>query len=192
MPERIHLNKYDFKYSSQKFHNNVFDLVKEKGFDHDEYMNDFEKFKEELPCKEKFYSSLTDKKISDKEYEHVPYIWKKCDFLLSADGFENFRDKNDGLCLSHYLSAPSLSWDVMLKMRKIKLEIISDSDMYILFEKGTRGEISYIFNRHSKGNNKYLKSYDSKQESKHIICSDTNNYMVMQCLNFFQQVNSDG
>ena len=32
-------------------------------------MTDFEKFKEELPSREKFYSSLIDRKISDKEYE---------------------------------------------------------------------------------------------------------------------------
>ena len=30
-------------------------------------MTDFEKFKEELPSKEKFYSLLTDRKITDKE-----------------------------------------------------------------------------------------------------------------------------
>ena len=39
-------------------------------------MSDFEKFKEELPSKEKI-CSLTDRKISDKEYEHVPNIWNK-------------------------------------------------------------------------------------------------------------------
>ena len=39
-------------------------------------MNDFEKFKEELLSKEKFYSSLTDRKISDKEYQHVLNVWK--------------------------------------------------------------------------------------------------------------------
>ena len=32
-------------------------------------MSDFEKFKEELPSKEKFHSSLTDRKITSKEYE---------------------------------------------------------------------------------------------------------------------------
>ena len=37
----------------------------------------FEKFKEELPSKEKFYSLLTDRKISGKEYEHVLNVWKK-------------------------------------------------------------------------------------------------------------------
>ena len=51
-----------------------------------------------------------------------------------------------------------LSWDALLKMTKIKLELISDPDMYILLEKGTRGGISYISNRYSKANNKYLKS----------------------------------
>ena len=40
-------------------------------------MTDFEKFKEKLPSKEKFYSSLADKKSCDKEYEHVLNVWKK-------------------------------------------------------------------------------------------------------------------
>ena len=105
-------------------------------------MSDFEKFKEELPGKEKFYSSLTDRKISDKEYEHVLNIWErfemktakdyldldlKSDILLLADVFEKFRNnilKNYGLCPSHYLSVRGLSWDAMLKMTKIELELI--------------------------------------------------------------------
>ena len=57
----------------------------------------------------------------------------------------------------------------MLKMTKIELELVPDSDMYILFEKCMRGGTSYISNRYRKANNKYLKSYDPKQESKHII-----------------------
>ena len=40
-------------------------------------MNDFEKFKEELQGKEKFYSSITGKEISDKEYDHVIKVWNK-------------------------------------------------------------------------------------------------------------------
>ena len=65
------LNKDDFKYLSQEFDNNVLDLVKQKGFYPYEYMTYFEKFEEELPVKEIFYSSITDRKMSDKEYEHV-------------------------------------------------------------------------------------------------------------------------
>ena len=62
------LNNDDFKYLSQEFDNSVLDLVKQKGFYPYRYMNDFEKFKEKLPSKEKFYSSLTGKKINDKEH----------------------------------------------------------------------------------------------------------------------------
>ena len=50
----------------------------------------------------------------------------------------------------------------MLKRTKIKLELIPDPDMYMLFEKGTRGGISYISNRYSEASNKYLKFYDPK------------------------------
>ena len=162
---------------SQEFDNNALNLVKQKGFYPYEYMNDFEKFKEELPSKEKFHSSLTSQKISDKEYDHVLKVcnkfemkamkgyhelYLKCDVLLLADVSEKFRNnslKNYGLRLSHCLSAPSLSWDAMLNMTKVELGLIPNPDMYIFFEKGTRGGVSYISTRYSKSNNKYLKSY---------------------------------
>ena len=59
-------------------------------------------------------------------------LYLKCDALLSADVFEKFRSnslKDYGLCPSHYLSAPGLSWDAMLKMTKIELELILDPGM---------------------------------------------------------------
>ena len=40
-------------------------------------MSDFKKSKEELPGKEKFYNSLTDKKIIVKEYEHILNVLNK-------------------------------------------------------------------------------------------------------------------
>ena len=52
---------------SQELDNNVLDLAKQKGFYPYEYMGDFKKFKEKLLSKEKFYSSLSSKKISVKE-----------------------------------------------------------------------------------------------------------------------------
>ena len=166
------LNKDDFKYFSQEFQKNKLDLVKQKVFYPYEYMTDFEQFKEKLPRKEK----LTGKKNYDKEHDQVLNVLNKfemktmkdyhvldlkCDVLLLADVFEKFRNnslKNYGLCPSHYLSAPGLSWGAMLKMTKIKLELITDPDMYIFFEKGARGGIAYISNRYSKANNKFLKS----------------------------------
>ena len=94
--------------------------------------------------------------------------------MLLVDVFEKFKNnslKSYGLCPSHYLSTPGLSWDAMLEMTKIELELILGPDMYMFFKKFTRGGIPYISNRYSKANNKCLKSYDSK----HNIYLDANN-----------------
>ena len=53
-------------------------------------MSDFEKLKEELPSKEKLYSTLVDWKISDKEYEHVLHVWKKFEMKAMKD-YHNLR-----------------------------------------------------------------------------------------------------
>ena len=61
--------------------------------------------------------------------------------------------KSYGLCnyySSHYLSTSELSWDAMLNMTTVGFELISDSGIFIFFEKGMRGGVSYIFNRYSK------------------------------------------
>ena len=72
-------------------------------------MTDSEKFKEQLPSKEKFYSLLTGKKNSDKKYDHVLNVWNifemktvkyyhdlylKCNILLLADVFKKFRNNS--------------------------------------------------------------------------------------------------
>ena len=63
----------------------------------------------------------------------------------------------------------------MLKMTKIKLELMTDVDMFQFIEKGMRGRVSYIANRHGKANNKYMKEYDEKAPSKYIMYLDANN-----------------
>ena len=55
-----------------------------------------------------------------KDY-HNSYL--KCDVLLLADMFQKYRNysvKNYGLCPSHYLRAPDLSWNAMLDMKKVE------------------------------------------------------------------------
>ena len=46
----------------REFDNNVLDVVKQKGFYPYENTSNYEKFKEELPSKDNFYSLLTGKK----------------------------------------------------------------------------------------------------------------------------------
>ena len=72
--------------------------------------------------------------------KNYPNFYLKFDVLLLVDVFERFRNnslRNYGLHPSHHLSALGLSWDAMLKITKIDLELIPDPDMYIFFEKGT-------------------------------------------------------
>ena len=126
----------------------------------------------------------------DEQYEHAKNVWNtfklqsmgeyhdlylKSDVLLLADVFENFRKT----CIQyykldpcHYFTSPGLSWDAMLKMTDIKLKLITDIDMYQFIEKGMRGGISYIANRHGKANNKYM---NEKAPSKYIMYLDANN-----------------
>ena len=54
------------------------------------------------------------------------------------------------------ITSPGLSWDALLKHSKIKLELWTDPDVLLLFEKGIRGGISMIPNRFGKANNKFM------------------------------------
>ena len=86
--------------------------------------------------------------------------------MLLADVFEKFIDtclNFYGLDPCHYFGSPGLRWDTMLKLTEIKLEKILDIDKYFFIEKGLRGGISYIAERHVKANNKYTESYDPQK-----------------------------
>ena len=187
------LPKGSLKYTSKKFKGEKLELMAQKGVYPYDYMDSFDKFDEKLPTKEEFYSILNDEHITDKDYEHAQNVWStfslknmgeyhnlylKSDILLLADVFENFRKT----CLEyykldpcHYFTSPGLSWDAMLKMTNIKLELMTDIDMFQFIEKGMRGGISYIANRYGKANNKYMKEYDEKAPSKYIMYLDANN-----------------
>ena len=185
---------YDkLKYTSQIFKDKKLDLMARKGVYPYDYMDSFEKFNSPLPTKEDFYSILNNKDISKEDYQHVKNVWNKfnlknmgeyhdlylkSDILLLVDVFENFRKT----CLEyykldpcHYFTSPGLSWDAMLKMTDIKLELITDIDMFQFIEKGMRGGISYIANRYGKANNKYMKDYKKDEPSKYIMYLDANN-----------------
>ena len=146
-----------------------------------------------MPARKYFYSSTKDEKIDDngkisdshisvKDYLTCEKIWDKFemknmgdyhdhylkkDVLLLADVFEKFIDtclKYYGLDPCHYFSAPGLSWDAMLKMTGIELDI----DQYWFIEKGLRGGISYIAKRYGKTYSKYMNDYDPEKQSTFI------------------------
>ena len=79
------MNKNDFKYLSKEFDNNILDLVKQKGFYPYEYMNDFEKFQDEMASKEKFYSFLLTEKLMTKNMNMFFYVWDKFKMKIVRD-----------------------------------------------------------------------------------------------------------
>ena len=190
----INPNYDNLKYTSKEFKGKKLKLMAQKGVYPYDYMDSFDKFhKTKLPMKEEFHSILSNEHITDKQYDHAQNVWKtfnlktmgdyhdlylKSDILLLADVFENFRVT----CLQYYkldpcnyFTSPGLAWDAMLKMTNVKLELLTDIDMFQFIEKGMRGGTSYIANRYGKANNKYMKKYDEKEPSKYIMYLDANN-----------------
>ena len=98
--------------------------------------------------------------------------------MLLTDVFEQFRKtylEHYQFDLCWYYTSPGLSWDALLKHSKVELELLSDPDMLLFFEEGTRGGISMISNRFGKANRKYMKVFDPGKESKILEYLDVNN-----------------
>ena len=162
-------------------------LIKRKGVYPYEYMNTEERFNEtKLPPKKAFYSKLSGEGITEEDYKHALNVWNvfnmktfkdyhelynETDVLLMADVFENFRDlclKIYGLDPAHYFTAPGLSWDACLKITGVELELLSDPDMLLMWERCIRGGISMISNRYGEANNKYMKEGFNKINLQNI------------------------
>ena len=167
---------------------NKFFLLLRKGIYLHEYMDSWERFDENtIPPKAAFYSKLNLEGISDEDYEHVKKVWEafkiknlsehhdlyvQCDTYLLADVFENFRNK----CIevykldpAHFLSAPGLAWQACLKKTKVELQLLTDIDMLLMVEKGTRGGVCQAIHRQAKANNKYMKNYNKDVISSYLM-----------------------
>ena len=95
------------------------------------------------------------------------------DVLLLADFFERFRCA----CLSdyvldplHYCTTSGLAWDAALKMSRVKLELITDINMYTFIEQSIRGGISMISSRYAANLPDIVKELRT-----HLIYLDANN-----------------
>ena len=189
------LPKDAFKNLLKYFTPKQAEILKQKGFYPYEYMNTEEKFNDtKIPPREAFYSNLSGRGITEKDYKHAWNVWNSfkmktfkeyhelyniTDVLLLADVFENFRDiclKIYGLDPVYYFTAPGLAWDACLKITNIDLELLSDPNMLLMFEKGIRGGISIISNRYGEANNKYMrKGFNKNKPSKYLMYLDANN-----------------
>ena len=128
--------------------------------------------KHHYQIKRLFHSKPNEEGISNIDYAHSQKVWKEVhiknlgeyhdlyiqsDTLLLADLFENFRNK----CMeiyeldpAHFVSAPGLAWQACLKMTGVKLELLTDSDMLLIVEKGIKGGKCDVIHGYVKAYNK--------------------------------------
>ena len=85
---------------------------------------------------------------------------------------------------AHFYTAPGLAWQALLTTAaeycgpekrcrdcelcpdEVRLELLTNIDILLTFEKGIRGEITLVVKRYAKANNKYIKDlYNPDAES---------------------------
>ena len=187
------LKEDDFYNIKQDFKHNI-DLVIKKGVYPYDYVTDLSILSEtQLPPKEAFYSKLNDEGISDDKYKHAINVWNtfncktirdyhdfylKTDVLLLADVFEKFRKtcmEHYQLDPAHFYTSPGLAWEACLKKTGQELQLLTDYDMLLFFERGIRGGMTHISKRYAEANNHYMTNFDPTKPETYIQYLDANN-----------------
>ena len=132
--------------------------------------------------------------ISENDYQHAQRVWEefgihnlgdyhdlylRTDVVLLANVFEAFRDtclKHYKLNPAHFYTSPGLAWKACLKRTGIKLELLTDPDMLLMFEQGIRGGITQVVRKYALANNKYMRDkFDPRSESSYLQYLGANN-----------------
>ena len=172
-----------------------YDLLTRKGVYPYEYINSWDRFnKTQLPPMNAFYSNLNMSSISEEGYQHAQKVWEefgirdlgdyhdlylKTDVVLLANVFEAFR----GACLRHYsldpahfYTSPGLAWKACLKHTGIKLELLTNPDMLLMFQWGIRGGITQAVRKYAAANNRYMgDKFDPNEDTTYLQYLDANN-----------------
>ena len=132
--------------------------------------------------------------ISEDDYQRAQRVWEefgildlgdyhdlylRTDVVLLANVYEAFRDT----CLRHYslnplhfYISPGLAWKACLKHTGIKLELLTNPDMLLMFELGIRCGITQVVHKYASANNKYMGDrFDPRSESSYLQYLDANN-----------------
>ena len=159
-----------------------------------EYMNSFERFQEpQLPCKDAFYSLLTEENISETDWTHTQRVFNHFtmidlwdyhnshllnDVLLLANVFEIFRDvclQHFGLDTAHNYTSSGLSWQAALKVMDVELDLLTDIDQHLFIEEGIRGVVAMTNHQYIWAKVLGMENYDSSKRNNYIMYLDANN-----------------
>ncbi|KAF4524970.1 hypothetical protein B566_EDAN008032 [Ephemera danica] len=171
----------DFVHIGKQYTGEKLEMATRKGVFCYDYVTSAEKLNvKHLPTIEEFYSEINKCGISEEDYSHARRVWLvfgcenlgqfsdiylDIDVRLLADVFEKFRK----LCLhdyhldpAWYFTVPGLAWDAALRHTGVKLDLLQDIDMLLMFEKGVRGGITQVVTRHCVAEpGKVIRYFDS-------------------------------
>jgi len=169
------------------------DILFQKGMFPYEYFTDRRKFQETaLPPKEAFSNRLANESLTDVDCERALKVWNHYDMknlqqyhdfylttdvILLADVFEGFRCtmlNAHGVDCLHFPSLPSMTLQMALKITDVELDLITDPDMYLMFESGIRGGLSYVCQRHARANYPALTAYRPDEPTSYLAYWDCN------------------
>ena len=91
--------------------------------------------------------------------------------MLLTDSFKTFRD----ICLETYnldpanfYSVPESAWITALKMTKVKLELLTNTYILLMVEKGTREDICYLVPIYARIKILYIKNYNKSKDPSYL------------------------
>ena len=186
------------KYMNDEYFMSQVKLLLRKGVYPYEWVDSYEKLSRSH-CDwtiDDFYSHVSGDTISKEDYEHYKKVCESfgciltseyhdlylmTDAVLLADVWQNFQK----LCMDvygldpcWYYTAPGLSFDAALKITDVKLELITDVDMYSFIERGIRGGVSTIFHRYACAKNQYVTREEDMNEMLNNGEQKDNEYLM--------------
>ena len=132
--------------------------------------------------------------ISSNDYQHAQRVWKefrihnlgnyhnlylRTNVVLLANMYVTFRET----CLEHYklypvhfYTSPGLAWKACLKYTGIRLDLLTDPDMLLMFERGIRGGITQAVRKYAAANNPYMgDKFNPNEDTTYLQYLDANN-----------------
>lgn len=188
-----YMDVQDFQLLKTRFPGNKSDMMFKKFVFPNDYMDNVEKLNEtQLPDINQFFNTHDGDKDNIEDYYFAQKVWTtfgctnileyiklylERDVIILADVFENFRrtcNKIYNLEPVHYPTADSMSWDAMLKCTKVKLDLISDTEMAKFINSARREGLIQCTTRMMEANNKYMQNFNPRKPTNHLACLEAN------------------
>ena len=153
-----------------------------------------------FPPIEKFFNDLTNTSCTLEDYKFAVNVYKSfncknlyeytilynhTDTLILAEIMTVYRkviQDHFQMDIHHFLGIPGLSFNIMLKISKVKLELISDPEMSDFFQKSIRGGMSFITTRKAKSDYTDSNIENCQGRMTHIRYIDGNNLYGSQMI----------